>query len=76
VTGGVYAFADGARAVAAETLAAGRERMRTFLGELVRRGARVQTVEVPRVIDLDDLADLAAANAWQESCEDTGDIQP
>jgi hypothetical protein len=69
VTGGVYAFNAPARAIADEALAAGLERMRAFLGLLVRSGADVATVEVPRIIDLDDLRDLAAANAWQDSCE-------
>jgi hypothetical protein len=69
VTGGVYAFNEPARAIADEALAAGLERMRAFLGLLVRSGADVATVEVPRIIDLDDLRDLAAANAWQDSCE-------
>jgi NDP-sugar pyrophosphorylase family protein len=69
VTGGVYAFGPSARDVAEEALASGLERMRAFLGLLVRRDAAVGTVEVPRIIDLDDLRDLTAANAWQESCE-------
>jgi NDP-sugar pyrophosphorylase family protein len=69
VTGGVYAFGPSARTIADEALASGLERMRAFLSLLVRRGASVATVEVPRIIDLDDLRDLTAANAWQESCE-------
>ena len=40
------------------------QRMRTFLSDLVHTGLVVQSVEVPRVIDLDRREDLAAANAW------------
>ncbi|HEU4648876.1 MAG TPA: NTP transferase domain-containing protein [Gemmatimonadales bacterium] len=76
VTGGVYAFGPSARAVAEEALALGLERMRAFLGLLVQRGAAVGTVEVPRIIDLDDLRDLAAANAWQDSCEMEDSAEP
>jgi NDP-sugar pyrophosphorylase family protein len=76
VTGGVYAFGPRARDLAEVALASGLERMRAFLGLLVRRGVAVATVEVPRIIDLDDLRDLAAANAWQESCEIGGPKEP
>jgi len=64
VTGGVYAFSPAARVLAAEILDQGLERMRAFLGELVKRGRPVFGVEVPRVIDLDRARDLADANAW------------
>ncbi|HEU4589203.1 MAG TPA: NTP transferase domain-containing protein [Gemmatimonadales bacterium] len=76
VTGGVYAFGPSARAVAEEAVASGLERMRAFLALLVGRGAAVGTVEIPRIIDLDDLRDLAAANAWQDSCEVGGSTGP
>jgi NDP-sugar pyrophosphorylase family protein len=69
VTGGVYAFGPRARGAAAATLAAGHERMRTFLRLLVEAGHDVQAVEVRRVVDLDHRRDLDLANAWQESCE-------
>jgi hypothetical protein len=67
VTGGVYAFSPHARdeAVAAER--DGLHRMRAFLARLVERGARVATVEVPRIIDVDRERDLAVANAWLAS---------
>lgn len=64
VTGGVYAFSAAARALAAEVLAEGRERMRAFLGALVERDRAVFAVTVSRVIDLDRARDLADANAW------------
>lgn len=70
VTGGVYAFGPRARAVAAEALSAGQERMRAFLKTLVREGYHVRAVEVAKVVDLDHRRDLDAANAWQESCEE------
>jgi hypothetical protein len=70
VTAGVYGFGEAARADAEAAVDAGVERMRGFLGRLVRDGARVESVEVARVIDLDDARDLAAANAWQEFCEE------
>ena len=64
VTGGVYAFAPGVRALAREAVDAGVQRMRNFLARIVDRGVVVRTVEAPRIIDLDRLSDLAAANAW------------
>jgi len=70
VTGGVYAFGPRARVAAAAALAAGQERMRAYLGTLVRNGYDVRAVEVAKVVDLDDRRDLDAANAWQESCEE------
>jgi hypothetical protein len=64
VTGGVYAFAPGVRALAREAVDAGVRRMRNFLTRIVDRGLVVVAVTAPRIIDLDRLADLEAANAW------------
>lgn len=64
VTGGVYALRPGIAALANEAVKAGMQRMRTFLSDLVHTGLVVQSVEVPRVIDLDRKEDLAAANEW------------
>lgn len=64
VTGGVYAFAPSLRAQAREAVDAGVVRMRNFLARIVDRGWRVATVTAPRIIDLDRLGDLEAANAW------------
>lgn len=64
VTGGVYAFAPSARMRAASTLASGRHRMRIFLSDLVDSGARVMAVEVPNMIDVDHVQDLAKANSY------------
>jgi hypothetical protein len=64
VTGGVYALRAGIGALAAEAVRSGMHRMRAFLADLVQKGLVVQSVEVPRVIDLDRREDLAAANEW------------
>jgi NDP-sugar pyrophosphorylase family protein len=64
VTGGVYALAAGMRVLAADAADAGTSRMRNFLTGLVERGLDVRAVQVERIIDLDRLADLEAANAW------------
>jgi NDP-sugar pyrophosphorylase family protein len=64
VTGGVYAFGVGARAEAARARRAGVSRMRGFLASLVEEGARVATVEVTRIVDVDRRQDLELANAW------------
>jgi NDP-sugar pyrophosphorylase family protein len=64
VTGGVYALRPGIGALASAAVRSGMHRMRAFLGDLVQQGLVVQSVEVPRVIDLDRKEDLAAANAW------------
>ena len=64
VTGGVYALAAGTRALACEAVDAGVSRMRNFLSRLVDGGSVVRAVSVPRIIDLDHLGDLEAANAW------------
>jgi NDP-sugar pyrophosphorylase family protein len=67
VTGGVYAFGASARSEAVAAERDGLCRMRAFLTRLVERGARVATVEVPRIIDVDRERDLAVANAWLTS---------
>jgi NDP-sugar pyrophosphorylase family protein len=64
VTGGVYAFAPGTRALAREAAEGGTSRMRNFLSRLVDRGLVVRAVSVARIIDLDRRSDLEAANAW------------
>lgn len=64
VTGGVYAFAPGVRARARAAAEAGVSRMRNFLVRLVEGGALVRAAAVPRIIDLDRLHDLEAANVW------------
>jgi NDP-sugar pyrophosphorylase family protein len=64
VTGGIYAFAPGARAAAQATLASGRHRMRNFLGGLVEGGARVTAVQVRCIFDIDHRRDLERANAY------------
>jgi len=64
VTGGVYALGVAARAEAARARRAGVSRMRGFLGRLVDEGARVATVEVTRIVDVDRRQDLELANAW------------
>lgn len=70
VTGGVYAFAPGARARAESTLAIGRHRMRIFLGDLVDSGARVMAVDVPYMIDIDHSRDLERATSYLTSMTD------
>jgi hypothetical protein len=64
VTGGVYAFAPGARVAAQATLASGRHRMRNFLGGLVEEGARVTAIQVRCIFDIDHRRDLERANAY------------
>jgi molybdopterin-guanine dinucleotide biosynthesis protein A len=64
VTGGVYAFGAAARAEAARARREGISRMRGFLSRLVDEGARVATVEVTRIVDVDRRQDLELANAW------------
>jgi len=64
VTGGVYALGPAVRPLAEQALRLGVSRMRGFLDWLVRQGARVATVDVPRIIDLDRATDLSLANAW------------
>ena len=63
VTGGVYGFNPTARGAASEALADGVHRMRGFLQRLLEEGARVPTIEVEQVVDLDRVADLKAAEA-------------
>lgn len=71
-TGGVYGFGAAARTMAGAVLAAGHERMRAFLGAMVRQGRDVRVVRIAKIIDLDDRGDLDLANAWQDSCDDGG----
>jgi len=63
VTGGVYAFSQSARDAALRAQRQGGTRMRFFLADLVRGGARVATVEVARIVDLDHKRDIEAADA-------------
>jgi NDP-sugar pyrophosphorylase family protein len=64
VTGGVYGFNPTARGAAAHAAREGVHRMRGFLQRLLEEGARVTTVEIERVVDLDRVQDLKAAEAW------------
>ncbi len=63
VTGGVYGLGDAARGAAVEAVGRGLQQMRRFL-EALATEARIATIEVPRIIDIDRPSDLATANAW------------
>ncbi len=69
VSGGVYGFGSAARAAARDALADGVQRMRGFLQRLIADGARVATVEVPQIIDLDRRSDWELANTWMASLD-------
>ena len=69
VSGGVYAFSPAARQVARDALADGVQRMRGFLQRLIADGARVATVEVAQIIDLDRRSDWELANTWMASLD-------
>jgi hypothetical protein len=43
--------------------------MRAFLGRAVDQGARIATVEVSRIVDLDRARDLDAVRRWLDSLE-------
>jgi hypothetical protein len=55
--------------MAGEAVGAGIQRMRGFLQQLIIAGARIGTIEVPRIIDVDHESDLRLANAWLGSPE-------
>jgi len=63
-TAGVYGFGPGARILAAQSVAQGVQRMRTFLASLPGSGLRVRAIAIPRALDLDRREDLDEANAW------------
>jgi NDP-sugar pyrophosphorylase family protein len=69
VSGGVYGFNPAARQAARDALADGVQRMRGFLQRLIADGARVATVEVPQIIDLDRRSDWDLANTWMASLD-------
>lgn len=69
VSGGVYGFGPAAREAARDALADGVQRMRGFLQRLIADGARVATVEVAQIIDLDRRADWQLANTWMASSD-------
>jgi NDP-sugar pyrophosphorylase family protein len=69
VSGGVYGFGPAAREAAREAVADGVQRMRGFLQRLIADGARVATVEVPQIIDLDRRSDWELAQAWMASLD-------
>jgi hypothetical protein len=63
VTGGVYAIGPDVRDRPEQACREGGTRLRFFLSDLVREGARVGTVEVARIVDLDHKRDIDAADA-------------
>jgi GTP:adenosylcobinamide-phosphate guanylyltransferase len=63
VTGGVYGFSVIARGAADQAIRDGGSRIRYFLGDLVKGGARIGTVEVARIVDLDHKHDIDTAEA-------------
>jgi len=63
VTGGVYAFAPTIRPLARRGIMAGHQRLRRFLAWLLTLGARLETVEVGRIVDLDRRRDLERAES-------------
>jgi len=69
VSGGVYGFGPAAREAARDALADGVQRMRGFLQRLIADGARVATVEVAQIIDLDRRSDWDLANTWMSSSD-------
>jgi NDP-sugar pyrophosphorylase family protein len=69
VSGGVYGFGPAARQAAQEALADGVQRMRGFLQRLIADGARVATVVVPQIIDLDRRSDWELAQTWMASLD-------
>ena len=69
VSGGVYGFGPAARQTARDALADGVQRMRGFLQRLIADGARVATVEVPQIIDLDRRSDWELAQTWMASLD-------
>ena len=66
VTGGVYWLGHRARREAALAVGDGVQRLRGYLARLVASSMRVQTVIVPRIVDVDTGADLALAAALVE----------
>lgn len=68
-SGGVYGFSPAARQAARDALADGVQRMRGFLQRLIADGARVATVEVAQIIDLDRRSDWELANTWMASLD-------
>ena len=66
VTGGVYWLNDKARREATAAVGVGVQRLRGFLAQLIAEGNRVQSVVVPRIVDVDTGADLALAAALVE----------
>jgi choline kinase len=61
VTGGAYGFAAAARAEALAAVERGEVKMRRFLRSLVERGARVEAIEIARIVDVDRPEDLELA---------------
>jgi hypothetical protein len=63
VTGGVYAISPQLRDGPEEACLQGGSRLRYFLSDIVREGARVGTTEVAQIVDLDHKRDIDAADA-------------
>jgi dTDP-glucose pyrophosphorylase len=63
VTGGVYVFGPDIRDAAEMAVLEGGSRIRYFLADLVKGGAKLGTVEIDRVVDLDHKHDIETADA-------------
>lgn len=63
VTGGIYFLGPAAQRLAGDCLNAGLSRMRSFLARAPRH-LTVGAVEIERMIDIDHLDDLLAAETW------------
>ncbi len=63
VTGGVYVFGPRARGAAIRVWREGGSRMRYFLAALIEQNARVATIEVAQIVDLDHKRDIDTADA-------------
>jgi NDP-sugar pyrophosphorylase family protein len=61
VTAGIYLFSTALFIHSAEARMRGLNALRRFLGLLLDKGMRFAALEVPRAIDVDDAADLRAA---------------
>ena len=60
VTAGIYVFPERVRSM---TIPGELGRLRDFLAHLARSGEEIHAVEIPKVVDVDRVEDLAEAQA-------------
>ncbi|MDT3695876.1 MAG: sugar phosphate nucleotidyltransferase [Ignavibacterium sp.] len=69
VTGGLYLFRKEIRKEIKEAIEADTNRLRNFLRFLIKKGFRIQTFRFSKIIDVDHISDIKAAESYLSEIE-------